>query len=91
MCHRHVVNVIYVVCRSATLILLLCWSVCFLYILSFYGLPMRHAFSQPLKEISLELTLIVVINSSLSGNFAVIYFVVLFCLNCVQLNCLRTA
>ena len=25
MCHRHVVNVIYVVCRRATLVLLLCW------------------------------------------------------------------
>ncbi len=61
MCHRHVVNVIYVVCRFATLVLLLCWLVCFLYILSFYGLLMQHAFSQPQKEISLELTLIVVI------------------------------
>ena len=27
MCHRHVVNVIYVVCRRATLVLLLCWLV----------------------------------------------------------------
>ena len=27
MCHGHVVNVIYVVCRFATLVLLLCWLV----------------------------------------------------------------
>ncbi len=52
MCHRHVVNVIYVVCRFATLVLVLCRSVCFLYILSFCVLLMQHAFFQPQKEIS---------------------------------------
>lgn len=46
---------------------------------SFYGLPMRHAFSQPLKEISLELTLIVVIKFSLSGDFAFILLVLSLC------------
>ena len=67
MCHRHVVNVIYVVCRRATLVLLLCWLVilgeppprtkpmgCYLFILLYSFLRRRDTEPLPKEQACLS-------------------------------------